>query len=154
MSKAASLAGFNPASTLSALTTAQGNITSLSARPGMWVNNVDNFTNVSIGQPNQSFVRSMYHVDVGAVQTGDLFLLFMQGQLRSEWDFNVECGAWMSWTTVANGVLNHDGETNHNLIIPGPTGRNLRMTHEHYFDFQPMGHCTVYRTRGRTSLSR
>ncbi len=135
MSKARILAGLQTATLEADIAGLKSDALNLIARPGVWKKTTDNFTSVSIGQSLQSLVRSMYHIDVGAVEAGDIFLVLSQGQLRSDWDFNVECTPWITWTTVANGALSHDGATNHNTMTPWIVGRNLRQTREHYFDF-------------------
>lgn len=102
-------------------------------RPTGLNNFVDNFTNVPIGQPLQSFWRALHHLDLANVKAGDKYLVVGQGQVRSDWDFNVECVPWLSYTSSL-GALAHDA-TGHVSIGPYIVGRNVRQTREHYFDW-------------------
>jgi hypothetical protein len=113
--------------------TAQTTANGVAARPTPFSNFVDNFTNVPIGQPLQSFWRAVHHIDLANVKTGDKYLVVGQGQVRSDWDFNVECLPWLSYTTSL-GALAHDA-TGHMSIGPYAVGRNVRQTREHYFDW-------------------
>lgn len=110
-----------------AQTTANG----LASRPTITQNFTDNFTNVPIGQQYQSFWRSLHHIDLVNVKAGDKYLVISQGQVRSDWDFNIEQAPWLTWTT-SYSALAHDG-TGHNSIGFFIAGNNVRQTVQHYF---------------------
>jgi len=111
--------------------TAQTTANAAAARPTILQNFVDNFTNVPIGQPLQSFWRSLHHIDLANVKAGDKYLIISQGQVRSDWDFNVEQAPWLTWT-ASYSALAHDA-TGHFSVGFYIAGNNVRQTREHYF---------------------
>ncbi len=125
----AAVAAASAASTAAAAaqTTANG----VASRPTILNNFVDNFTNVPIGQPLQSFWRSLHHIDLANVKAGDKYLIISQGQVRSDWDFNVEQAPWLTWTP-SYSALAHDS-TGHNSLSFYIAGNNVRQTVQHYF---------------------
>lgn len=116
---------------------AQTTANALAALPADWTNVVENYANVPIGQASQSFWRAINHVDLTNVKAGQKYLVVGQGQVRSEWNFNVECAPLLTWTPSL-GALAHD-LTGHNLCLLSIVGRNVMQTREHYFDWVRVG---------------
>lgn len=108
-------------------------------RPSVWRSpiDVDNFTTVPIGTGSQTFWRTINHVDVFNVKAGDKFLVFCQGNVRCDYDFNVEVAAWLSWTSPP-GPLAHDG-TGHTNVDYYLTGANTRSSVNHYAPWVRVG---------------
>lgn len=102
---------------------------------------VDNFTTVPVGTGSDSFWRTINHVDVFNVKAGDKYLVFCQGNVRSEYDFNIEVAAWLSWTSPP-GPLAHDA-TGHTNVDYYLTGANVRQTINHYAPWVRVG-CKVF----------
>lgn len=117
-------------------------VSAVVSRPTIQTSIADNYSNVPIGQPLQSFWRALHHVDWANVATGDKFLVFVQGQVRSDWNFNVECLPMISWSAPPAGLA-HDG-TGHNPLSFNTTnfvvaGNNVKQTEAHYFAYQRTG---------------
>ena len=98
---------------------------------------VDNFTTVPIGTGSQTFWRTINHVDVFNVKAGDKYLVMCQGNVRNDYDFNVEVAAWLSWTSPP-GALAHDG-TGHTNVDYYLTGANTRSSVNHYAPWVRVG---------------
>lgn len=117
-------------------------VNSVVNRPTIQTSIADNFTNVPIGQPLQSFWRALHHVDWANVKAGDKFLVFVQGQVRSDWNFNVECLPAITWSAPP-AALAHD-YTGHNTLSFNTNsfvvaGNNVRQTENHYFAYSRTG---------------
>lgn len=117
----------------SAITTLQATVAAINAGGTLFQSFADNYTSVPIGQPLQSFWRSVNHVDVGNVAAGQKFLVIGQGQVRSDWDFNVECIPWLTWTAPGGSIA--DDGTGHNSVGFYIVGRNTRQSQDHYYDW-------------------
>lgn len=117
-------------------------VSSVVNRPTIQTSIADNYSNVPIGQSLQSFWRAMHHVDWANVAVGDKFLVFVQGQVRSDWNFNVECLPMISWSAPP-AALAHD-LTGHNPLSFNTTnfvvaGNNVKQSENHYFAYQRTG---------------